>query len=110
MAIYEDLLAIPTEEQAVVEPSEEVAVSSADIVSATLQRLNPELSNTNQGIPIHQALLARLEKLVVEANKGQAAEQMEAVNAEAEHKDVVQVMSEQEWQALIQSSVRKNIA
>ncbi|KAI0733870.1 hypothetical protein BC629DRAFT_1571720 [Irpex lacteus] len=90
IAVYEDLLANPIEET--VEAKEDVEVSSTELVSETIRRLSSEQFEVGEETAVHRVLVERLEQLANEPS-----------GERADSGEVAKVMSEQEWQALVQT-------
>ena len=95
MAVYEDLLSITSEESATVETQQDESLSPTQVLQRAVQRLLPEQTDVAGNTPLHRTLLNRLEQL--------ASKRRENVGDQST--DITSVINEQEWQALIQSSV-----
>ena len=93
--MYEDLLSITSEESAAVETQQDESLSPPQVLQTAVQRLLPEQSDSAGSTPLHRILLNGLEQL--------ASERRENVGDQST--DITSVINEQEWQALIQSSV-----
>ncbi len=69
-------------------------VSSTELVSETIRRLSSEQFEVGEETAVHRVLVERLEQLANEPS-----------GERADSGEVAKVMSEQEWQALVQTSV-----